>query len=240
MAPSLVTTPYYVESNKTVGDTSTLVTPSFTPSNGEVIVIKTTTWDTATASGTPSGGSQTYTSRITEAPGGFSSYGRIFTTVISGSPGSMTVTLSAPAATCYHAMVVERWTSAQLAGTPATNGSAYSSASAPSANITTAANNSIVSWLCADSQAVSPSTRAYRSSATEDGLGDGSASTSGVFYFAYQTAATSGSQTYGLTAPSTMKWILAAIEIQDGGSAVPYIAPPGAFVHQAVMRAANY
>jgi hypothetical protein len=230
MAPTLATTPYYVESPAQpsgAGDTNTLVTPSFTPANGEVIVIKVTTWDTGTASGTPSGGSQTYTSQVTEAPGGFNAYCRIFTTVISGSPGSMTITLSAPAASCYHSMCVERWTSAQLAGTPATDATA--STGAPSSTITTVAANSVVSWVGADVNSINPSTRAYRSSATEDGFGDGHVNTSGVYYDAYQTAASAGSQTYGLTAPTGQKTVMAAIEVQaSSGAATP--APQPAIV----------
>jgi hypothetical protein len=44
--------------------TSALVTPSFTPSNGEVLVIKLATYDSASPLGAPTGGSQTYTARI--------------------------------------------------------------------------------------------------------------------------------------------------------------------------------
>jgi hypothetical protein len=213
VAPTL-TNSYYVESNKDPGDTNTLVTSSFTPADGEVLVIKATTWDTAVTSGTPSGGGLTYTSQVTQAPGGTRSYVRIFTAVVGTSPGSMTVTLSAPSAQSYHSMCVERWSGAQLAATPVTNAANAGAQSAPSSTITTAAANSIVTWVCADNLARSPATRAYLSSATEDGLGDGSSQVSNVFYHAYQTAAAAGSQTYGLSTPSNMLWVLAAIEVQ--------------------------
>jgi hypothetical protein len=233
VAPTLVTS-YYVES-PIGGDSTALVTSAFTPADGEVIIVKATTWDSATASGTPSGGGLTYTSRITAAFGGFSSYVRIFTAVVGTSPGSMQVTLSAPAASSYHSMCVERWSGAQLAATPATDSNWYAgSTSAPSSTLTTVGTGSIVSWACGDSNAVSPATRAYRSSATEDGLGDGSAGVDGVFYHAYQTAAAAGSQAYGLTLPATQKWTLAAIEIQSAsgggsiaGDRLPFMRPPG-------------
>ena len=146
--PSLVTS-YFAESGK-FGDTSTLSTPAFTPSNGELIVVKATTWDTGTPSGTPSGGSLTYTQKATAAPGGFNGYATIFTAPVSGSPGSMTITLSAPAGSCYHAMVVERWTNAQVAASPATSSPLVGVHSQPSATLTTTAGNSIITWAMVD------------------------------------------------------------------------------------------
>src|SRR5581483_10943746 len=222
------------------GDSNTLVTPSFTPSTGEVIVVKAQTWDKGTTSGTPSGGSLTYTRQVTIAPAVFATYGTIFTAVVGGSPGSMTVTLSAPSAVSYHSMCVERWSGAQLAATPATASANYSSASAPSATITTAANNSVVSWLNGDDQNISPSTAAYLSSATNDGLADGSGAANSVQYYAWQNAATAGSQTFGLSAPGGQKWVMAAIEIQ-AAAAASQPGPQTLVVPQAaVMQAANW
>lgn len=232
--PLAPTATYYAESPVQPsggGDSNTLVTPSFTPADGEVIVVKATTWDTATASGTPSGGGLTYTSQVVSAPGGFNAYARIFTAVVGVSPGSMTITLSAPAAACYHSMSVERWPNAQLAATPATNASQVSGA--PSATITTTGTGSAVSWVMADVLSVDPSTRAYRSSATETALGDGHTNVAAVYYFAYQAAAAPGAQTYGLTAPTGTKVAAAAIEIQaataaaPAGDRLPFMRPPG-------------
>lgn len=243
MAPTL-TASYFVESPAAPGgsgDTLTLVTPSFSPAANEIIVVKAQTWDKATASGTPSGGSLTYTQRVTIAPAVFATYGTIFTASTGGSPpGSMTVTLSAPAGNSYHSMVVERWSSAQLAASPATSSGNYSGASAPSLTITTAANNSVVSWLNGDAQSVSPAGATYLSSATQDGLANGSGAANSVQYYAYQSAATAGSQTYGMSAPNTQKWAMAAIEIQDaGGTAAP--GPQTLVVPQAaVMQAATW
>ncbi|HSX16922.1 MAG TPA: hypothetical protein VLH86_02370 [Patescibacteria group bacterium] len=209
--PALVTS-YFAQSS-TSGDSSTLSTPAFTPSNGEVLVVKAATWDTGTPSGTPSGGGQTFTRRSTAAPGGFAAYGTIFTAVVSGSPGSMTVTLSAPAGSCYHSMVVERWSGAQVAGSPATNGTIHGGSGEPSVTLTTTANNSIITWVNIDENSRDPATRAYLSSATEDGLADGHTSVSSVHYYAYQTAATAGSQTLGMSAPLNQNWTITGIEI---------------------------
>lgn len=213
--PTLVTS-YFVVS-PVAGDASTLSTPTFTPSAGEVIVVKAATWDSGTPSGTPSGGSLTYNRYATGQPGGFNCYCTIFAATVASSPGSMSVTLSAPAATCYHSMVVERWSNAQLAATPATN-STINGSGAPSATITTTAANSILTWVDGDDHSSSPTGRAYVSSATEDGLADGTSQTSSVHYYAYQTATTAGSQTIGMSAPNNQTWVMVGIEVKDAPS----------------------
>jgi hypothetical protein len=204
----------------TGNNASTLTTPSFTPANGEVIVVKMQTWATGTAMGSVTGGSQTWTSQVVEAPGGFNGWVGISTTTITGSPGSMTVSAT-PAASCGHSMVVERWTNAQLAATPAV-GSGTAASSAPSATVTTTAANSVVSWLVYDNNNRDPSARAYLSSAVDEALDDNHTGTNGVTYYAYQQAPSAGSQTIGLSAPNTMQWVIAGIEIQapsaGGGS----------------------
>ncbi|HSX42760.1 MAG TPA: hypothetical protein VLF59_01605 [Candidatus Saccharimonadales bacterium] len=177
--------------------------------------MKAATWDTGTPSGTPSGGSLIYTRRITAQPGGFANYATIFTTIVSGSPGSMSVTLSAPGASCYHSMTVERWSHANLAATPATNATVNGGSGPASAAITTTAANSILSWVSTDNNSSDPSGRAYLSGATEDGLADGHTNTSSVHYYAYQTAAAAGSQTIGLSTPANQNWVIAGLEILD-------------------------
>jgi hypothetical protein len=219
MAPTL-TASYYVQSSGT--SAAAIATPSFTPSNGEVLIVKLETWDTGTSMGAPTGGSQTYTSRVTVAPGGFRPWVGIYTAVVSGSPGSMTVS-STPAASARYSMCVERWASAQLAGTPAT-GNANAASGAANGSITTTGTSSIVSWVASDAQSVDPATRAYLSSATDEGVRDDHVGANGVGYHAYQAAAAAGSQTYGLSAPTGMQDCIAAIEVQ-AAAAAPAIPP---------------
>jgi hypothetical protein len=225
--PSLVAS-YFVQS-PVGGDSSTLSTSAFTPSNGEVIVVKAATWDTGTPSGTPSGGSLTYTQRAIGQPGGFNGYCTIFTTIVSGSPGSMSVTLSAPAGVCYHSMVVERWSNAQLAGSPATNSTITGNNTNPSATVTTTASNSIVTWVNVDETNSDPLGRVYLSGATEDGLADGHTGPSSEQYYAYQTAAAAGAQTIGMSSPAVQKWTMVGIEVLDAGTPPPS-TPAGAFM----------
>jgi len=223
------------------GDTTTLTAALTSVSVGDVVIVKAMTWDTGVASGTPSGGSQTYTLRVSVAPGGFAGYMAIFSaTMAAGVSSSFTLTLSAPASSVQHSMVVERWTSAQLAATPATSSGHYTSVSAPSATITTVAANSAVSWGVNDQSNVSTSSDAYISPAgTPEFTIDGSASNSGEYRYNQQLAASAGSVTYGMTAPTTQDWVMAAIEVQvsTGTTALP---PPPYLVRQATRRAATY
>lgn len=217
MAPTLIASyPVYVLSQSAAD----IVSPSFTPSNGEIVVVKLSTWDTGSAMGTPSGGAQTYAPDQVSAPGGFNQWAGVFTTKITGSPGAMTIS-STPASTSVHSMIVERWGNAQLAATPASC-SPINGSGTPSSTVTTTAPNSVVSWVSGDAQSRDPATRAYLSSATEDGLQDGHAGFNGVAYFAWQAAATAGAQTVGLSAPGSQAWVVAGIEIQaaSGGSSV--------------------
>jgi hypothetical protein len=218
VAPSLITS-YYVQISPQ--GTSALVTPSFTPSNGEVLVIKLVTWDSAAAMGAPTGGSQTYTSRVINAPGGFNQWCGIYTAVISGSPGSMTVS-STPSVSLRGSMVVERWSGAQLAATPVTATSASLGAPA-SGSITPSAGTSIISWCAGDVASVDPATKAYLNSATNEGVRDDHVGSNGVDYHAYASSTGSSSQSYGLSAPTGMTYVTAAIEVQaSGGAAATY------------------
>lgn len=224
------------------GDSTTLTAALTSVSVGDVVIVKAQTWDTGTAAGTPSGGSQTYTRQVTAAPAVFAGYATIFSaTMAAGVASSFTLTLSAPAASSAHSMVVERWTSAKLAATPATNAANYSSASAPSSTITTVAANSAVSWCTNDAQSVSPATDAYISPApsSPELLVNGTASASGVYRYTTQTTTTAGSITYGMTAPSTQKWVMCAIEVQNNPSVSGLPLPPHV-ITQAVMRAATW
>lgn len=218
MANPTLTASYQVDSVGT--DTNSLVSPSFTPADNEIIIVKVTSenFDTPTI-GLASGGSLTYVSQVNFSQGNQSSV-RIFSAVVGTSPGSMTVTVAFSGIGGWHAMVVERWGNAQLAGSPAVVSTV--STGAPSATVVTVADDSVVSWVSADWNAVAPGTPAYRSSAVQDGLHDKSTGNY-VGYFAYQNTTTAGSQTIGLTAPTGQNATMGGIEIQLGGPVVPAV-----------------
>lgn len=221
-------TPVLIASYQVVSaasDTSSLVTPSFTPANGEVLVIKAAS-ETVNAPtiGVATGGGQTYTSRISINVANHCPV-RLFTATVSGSPGSMTVTVPFTVNDGFHSMVVERWGNAQLAASPAINSGTMSGA--PSLTINTVVSDSVVSWLSADWNAVVPGTQVYRSGAIQDGIHDKSTEVAYVTYYAYQVCGAAGSQTFGLTLPGGQEPTMGAIEIQGSG------APP-AITTQAV------
>lgn len=221
MALSLITS-YFVQSS-TQG-TTPLTTPSFTPSNGEIIVVKLETWDTAVPMGAPTGGTQTYTSRVIAAPGGFNPWAGIYTAVISGSPGAMTIS-STPSATSRNSMTVERWSGAQLAATPVTASANATSGAATASLAPTGGATSVISWVAGDSQSIDPSTRAYLSSGTDEGVRDDHVGSSGVGYHGRQASTGTGSQAFGLSAPTGMKFGIAGIEIQASASTAPTFPP---------------
>jgi hypothetical protein len=221
VAPTLVASyPVYANAQ----NLTTLTTPSFTPSVGEVLVVKLSTWLTSTSMSAPTGGSQTFTSALIVAPGGFNAWVGVYFATVSGSPGAMTVS-STPSATSWHSMVVERWSGAQVAVTPAVNATVTGVSTAPTATVTTTAANSVVTWVDSDAQSVSPTGHTYNSTSgtvTEDGIQDGSVGANGVTYHAWQTAVTAGAQTIGMTAPTTQKWVMAGMEVKaSGGGPTP-------------------
>ncbi len=221
-------------------DTSNLVTSTLspTPVNGDVLVVKLTTWDTANPMGAVTGGGQTYTTRITVAPGGFNCWCRIDTTTITGSPAAFAVTGAGTATNSRHCMVVEHYLAANgysLAVTPAVN-STVSGSGAPQAAIVTTAANSVLTWCSVDNASLDPATRTYRLSATQDGLGDFHVGSNTVQYFAYANGAAitaAGSYDIGMTAPTPQTWVMAGMEVLVAGATTPapptiVVAPPAA------------
>ena len=197
-------------------DITSLDTPSFTPSNGEVLIVKAAaeSFDNPVV-GAASGGGQSFTSRL-HFSNSANAVIRVHTAIVSGSPGSMTVSQAFSLNGGWRSIVVERWGNATLAGSPAVNSG--ESVGAPSLTVTTVADGSVVSWVSADWNAIAPGTPAYRSSAIQDGFHDKSPSNY-VAYYAYQVTTTAGSQTIGLTSPGGQKASIGGIEVQGLASA---------------------
>src|SRR5688572_739587 len=105
MATPILIASYEVQGGAT---TLSLVTPSFTPSNGEVIIVKAAgeSFEKPTITGA-SGGGLTYTSHVHISQNSKATV-RLWSTTVSGSPGSMAVTTTFGTNDGYHSMVVER------------------------------------------------------------------------------------------------------------------------------------
>lgn len=201
--------------NSVAAGSATLTTASFSVAAGDVIVVKCAVEDSGWFFNLPTDTlGSTYTWWVLD-----NTASRTFTAIAAAVVASTTsMTVSAAPNAGWHSMTVEQWTAAVLASTPVT--SADLGSGAPSGVLATTAPGSAVSWLCGDWNANSPSGRTYDSSSAvpvEDGLHNVSPSNY-VAYYAYQSAASAGPQTLGLSAPGSQQFSLLGIEIQDDGS----------------------
>lgn len=215
--PTLVTS-YSAESGLTENG-NTLTTASFTPSNGDVLVVKMTTWDTSGTMDPPTGGGQSFTSRVVYNPGANLAWVAIYTAVVSGSPTNMAVSATHSGSISMHSMLVERWSSASLAATPVT-ATATATSGTPLGSLTTSAANSAISAVDADWNGASAASRAYLGTSTEEFFYVGPDNGSTGQYFWYQAVSAAGSATFGMSAPS-QRWTLAGLEILDSGGGGP-------------------
>lgn len=207
MAPTLIAS-YYAHSDSQT--TNTLVSPSFTPAVGEVIVVKATTEGDYNTIGSISGGTGVvWTQRIAVTTGG-ADPGKLWTTTIATAPGPMTVSVTFGGSNGQHSIVIERW-QGRLATTPAVG--SVVGASTGAANITTVGIDSVITWCDSDyDHHTSGSTTAYIAStlvATQL-LSNISA------WYAYSPAPTPGTYTMGISSPLTQKGTTFGIEILTG------------------------
>lgn len=199
----------------TTNKTTPMVSPSFTPATGELLVVKAVGEDSTITFGTPtaSGSSVTWTLRISDNTANKTSV-RIWTGVVTSGGVATTVssTITNPNALLNYSMIVERYTGA--AGS-ATTISARGSG-APSTTLTIA-STSVVSWASGDWSAQVPTSRTYRANTTETGIHNANPQGAYVGYYARTTG--SGSVALGLTAPGSQNWALCAVELTDTGGA---------------------
>lgn len=209
------------------GGSANPVTSAITVLDGDILVAKSATEDQSNVpfSGVPTAPGQTFYVKASDTTSSYCS-AQITTCTVTGSPGTLVVT-QAHTGTGLTSLVVERWSGAQLATTPAVNATKLgTSTNGFSGAITTAANGSAVTWVATDWSANAPGTPAYRSSATQQHVHDGSTQFY-VAYYAYQAADTAGAQTFGLTTPAgSAKWKYLAMEVQAAGGAPAYLFDP--------------
>ena len=195
--------------------TNPVVTPTFNPGDGEVIVVCGACSDGTVSMGTPTGGSLSFgPAKASKVPGGFAGSVVIYAVQVGTSPGPMTITSTPSGTGAPHSIAVSRWLNAALATTPV-SGTAQGFSGAPSASLTTTGAKSMLVWASSDVQSTDPATRAYLGSATEDGIYNGSGGSNGVHYYAHQLVNTAGAATFGLSAPTPQQWVIAGIELLD-------------------------
>lgn len=205
------------------GATTSLVSAAFTAPSGSIVVVKVSNADANQTIGTPTATGYTFTSRINVGTAGTTNRCAIFTGVGTGVSRAVTTTFAASSQ--ERAMVIEVWTGAALAGTPATD-SVVGGVGAPTDSITTTGTNSVVAWVSADFNTIDGTSRAYSPAATETAYHRSAGYT---VYHAYQAAAAAGAQTYGISTPTGQKYTMASIEIQASGGVadvLPIIVMP--------------
>lgn len=218
MAPSLVAS-YQVLSAG--ADQTTLTTTSFSPADKEVIIARAATWDHSNGMSTPTDTSgMTWHPVQTVDPGVFSTWAGLWYAVVSGTPGSITVSCApATAVNTRHSLFVERWSGAQMAASPATNAITHvSGASTETVTLTTVKASSVVSWVAGDASSQDPALTTFANTSgtpTRDGLYDGHLGSNSVHYGVWQDAAVVGSQTFGMTnSGGTINLTIVGVEIQ--------------------------
>jgi len=197
-----------------------LTTASFTPSAGELLIVKAaiensyTTFDDPTTTGEVITWTKQYESVV-----GNKCVATIWSGLVTVGGSGTTVSLKtvSGSSNAWTSMVVERWSGAQIAASPAIG---YLSGQSTTTTITTTGTGSYVSYVDGDWNAITPGTPVYASGATQENIHDKSPNIY-VAYYAYQTAPTAGVQTFGLTAPTNRVDTLIGIEIQ----AIPAAAP---------------
>ncbi|HEY8885956.1 MAG TPA: hypothetical protein VIM31_00435 [Candidatus Microsaccharimonas sp.] len=208
----------YSVNSATQAINQTITTASFTPTTGDLVVLKVITEDASVPAGAPSatGGGITWVKRAENLVGN-TVYAALWTGTVTSGGSAMTVSVTTSGGlNGYVSMVLERWTGAQFAS-PASvvyiNGTTGTATGA----ITITGTGSVLSWLDGDWNA-STGTVTYSGGATQDGI-HAVASTYAAYY-AYQTVS-AGSQTFGLTSPTSQTYTLMAVEIQVSGQANP-------------------
>ena len=200
-------------------DTSALVSPSFTPSNGELITVGANTWDTANPAGAVTGGAQTFLTKALAQPGGFNGYSRIDAATVAGSPGAMQVTVAGTATPSRHSACVIRWPSTCFLDAPPATGTPVSGSGAPASTIAPAGIGSALLWAWTDVASLDPAALALRLAGTLAGVMDGHVGANSVQYYAY--AQDAAPHVVGATAPAPQVWAQASLEIRE------FIPPAG-------------
>lgn len=194
-------------------------TVSVSVQSGDRIVVVGCSEDSAYTLGTPSDGTNTYTSAQNL---GVTSYARVaIWTATAASTASLTIsmTLSNSGKNWGFAVFVFRGS----AGFGASN-STNASTGGPSLGLTTTAANSAIIFINGDWAAVDGASRTFRqvnSTNPTDRSYARDAATHTVYVASYADAGAAGAKTVGLSAPSTQKYAIAAVEVKgSAGSSV--------------------
>jgi hypothetical protein len=225
---------------------TTLTTPSFSVTSGDVLVVLAFGDDANITFTSASGGSLTWTRQEHVGTSGSTSRGAIFTATAS-STTSITVTVTKAGTNTFWGFVVHQWRGSAGVGAHTSQANAVSGV-APSLALTTTGANSAISYGSADWTSSDGTTRTWRTinsitptaanTLETDYFRDGSGTQYTVYVGDWSDAGAAGSKTTGLTAPSTQRPAIVAIEILGSAAAGPVAKL--ITVNRAVMRAAYW
>lgn len=220
---------YFVSSPDTSKDQA-IGTTSFTPATGEVIVVKAVAENETLILDAPidfSGVSGiTWTQQLVNVTTNYC-YATLWTGVVTTGGTSTSISIASNSHNFgWFSMVVERWTGAQLAATPATTKTLKTTGPYSSTIVTTAVN-SVVSFLDGDWAANTPGTVTYSAAGTVSEGNHDKSPGAYVAYYAYQNAPTAGTQTFGVTSVAGGDNILMAIEVKETPTVPPAVTNHG-------------
>lgn len=202
------------------GGTTTL-SLNITPDAGDIVVVKTQTWDYTIPSGaiTDASSRLSFTRQINGNASGFVPYVAIDTAVCSARPTSPITITSTPGSACRHSMEVEIWRNGTLgAAVVATRGSTDLSTSM------SATAGSVISWIASDSQSRDPANSVLVSGSSLVYTDDGHVGSNSVTYYGVHPVTSTGTPTFGIASngSNTFSGKIAGIEIlQATGGPTP-------------------
>jgi hypothetical protein len=208
------------------GGTTTL-SLDITPDAGDIVVVKTQTWDYTIPSGaiTDASSRLSFTRMIDGNGSGFVPYVAIDTAVCASRPTSPITITSTPGSACRHSMEVEIWRNGTLGlAVVATRGSTDLSTSM------SATAGSVISWVGSDSLSRDPANSVLVSGSSLVYTDDGHVGSNSVTYYGVHPVTSTGTPTFGIASNTagTFSGKIAGVEIKQAAGTSHVTATLGA------------
>jgi hypothetical protein len=216
-------------------------------STGDLIVVMSSIENAGsltTVTPSASGGSVTWTSRVAQTVGGINqSAAYCWTGAVGANASSVTITLARPSSdvNLWWGVTGTQWTAHGGVGTTFGGNNGTSSTAPSQAGAASCAANSAVQCTINDWSAADGTTRTWRTvngSAQSESLYFRNATHHAAYGGYTADTGAAGAITQGLTTPSTMRWVLAGVEILGTGGAAAAPQPP-LWHDQSVPRSAT-
>lgn len=202
-------------------DNTTLTKSSYAVNNGDIIALGGTTWDTTHGMSTPTCSGQTVNTAEVAAPGGFNGWAGAWWIKVSGSPGTITISMApADTANTRHTLFGQKWTGADVDATPAVNATVTATGTTAAVGLTTAHDSSAIAYFYVDDNSRDPASTTYQSGATQVDIYDGHVGSNSVQADAWQPATTAGAQTIGISNSASLALCIVGFEIKAAAASL--------------------